>query len=298
MRLLVATTITQGARSSDFNLVFGTEPVRLARVCDRDGGDPDGPCGCRRAFVGIRSGRPTTTAAVAERDITPAQYRGLLRHAYRVSGYRPGYRNAYSEEEIRELADDTARELEQIAAELAPGAVVERRDTDVVFRIWWETAGLRRDEPLPDPDEPRHDNGIVSIDFLGDDDVFPAWVAPQRRAGWVVPAFTRDAARRVVDWLNRLHAEYPDGNAAAHWDGDDILLTEPDWEEQGPHRIRPDRHGRYYIGDGWTWTTQRCWICFAPARPADGTGSTSVLHEPGCPTTPPDQWPLAAHTLV
>jgi hypothetical protein len=292
MRLLVATICTQGTRTSDFNLVFHTELVQLAPVCDRDGDDLDGgPCGCRRAFLGIRSRRPTTTAAVAERDMTPDQFRSQLRRAVRVSQPR-------AEEEIHRLADQTARELEQLVGDLPPGTVVERRGDDIVVRTWSPTAGQPREVPTPAPEESRHDNGFVSIDFSGDDDVFPAWVSPYWRwNGWAVPTFSREVAARVVDWTNRLHADYPNGAASASWDGEDILLVEAGWEEDGPTRISPDEHGRYHIGDGWTWSDQRCWICHAPARPSEDDGSAVQQHEPGCPTTSTEQWPLAAHEL-
>lgn len=297
MRLLVATSCTQGARSSDFNLVFHTEPVQLAPVCGRDGDDPDGPCGCTRAFIGIRSRRPVTTAAVAERDMTPDQYRSLLRFGYQTSGYR----RTHSDEQIRQLADEKAGELEQLAAELPPGTVLERRGDDVVVRIWSPTAGKPRDEPMPEPDEPRCDNGFVSICVHGDDrdEVFPAWVSPYGRwNGFAVPTFSRDVAARVVDWTNRLHAEDPDGAAWACWYGEDILLLETEWEEYGPTRIAPDEHGRYHIGDGWTWDDERCWTCHVPSRPGEDEGSSVLLHEPGCPTAPAEKWPLAAHELV
>jgi hypothetical protein len=292
MRVLVATTCSQGSRRSDFTLVFTTELVQLAPVCDRDGDDLDGPCGCRRAFIGIHTRRPVTTAAVTERDITPARYRSLLRHAIRTSRHP----QTSSETDIQRLAEKTAAELERLAGGLPPGTVVERRGEDVLVRTWSPTAGQPREEPAPDRGEPRRDNGFVFIDFSGDDDVFPAWVSPYWRwNGFAVATFTRSVAARVVDWTNRLHAVYPDGAASAGWDGEDILLVEAGWDEDGPIRISPDEHGRYHIGDGWTWTEQRCWICHAPAQPGEDDGSAVLLHEPGCPTTPAEQWPLATH---
>jgi len=290
LHLLVATAATQGSRSSDFDLVFGPEPVQLAPVCGRDGDDPDGACGCARAFIGIRSGRPVTTAAVIERDITPDQFRSMLRHGYRFSGMWRGL----SEDEIHARAEHTATVLEQLVADLIPGIVVERRGDVVTARAWSATAGQPR--PEPDRGEPDHDNGFVSICAYGDDrdELFPAWISPHRWNGFAVPIFSRSTAARVVDWTNRLHAETPDAAARAIWDGSDILLYEPGWEEFGPSRIRPNDHGRYAIGGGWVWEEEHCWMCWATAHPGEDEGSLVLLHEPGC--VPAEQWPLADHS--
>ncbi|MFI6029495.1 DUF7715 family protein [Amycolatopsis magusensis] len=296
MRLLVATHCTQGARTSDFDHVFAPEPVQLAPVCDRDVDDPDGTCGCRRAFIGIRSRRPVTTAVVTERAMSPEQLRSLLHFGYRTSGYP----RAYDDEQIHHLAHETAVELEELAARFPPGTVLERRDQDIVPRDCPPAAAQPHEEPTPVPGEPCGDNGFVSIGVYGDDrdEVFPAWVPEARWNGFAIPAFSRDAAARVVDWTNRLYAECPDGVAFARWDGEVIELFEPEWEEYGPSRIAPDQHGRYHIGDGWMWDDQRCWLCHVPARP-DETGAPLQRHHHGCPTSlPADQWPLAAHDLL
>lgn len=170
------------------------------------------------------------------------------------------------------------------------------RGPDLVTR-----AGQPREAPAPDPDEAHHDNGFVSIGIHGDDrdELFPAWVSPYARwNGFAIPTFSRATAARVVDWTNRLHAEFPDGAAFARWDGEVIELFETEWEEYGPSRIAPDRHSRYAIGDGWTWDDRRCWICHVPAVP-DEDGAPLQRHEDGCPTSiPADQWPLASHDLI
>lgn len=209
---------------------------------------------------------------------------------------------AYGDEQIHHLAEETAAELEALAAEFPPGTVIERRDVDIVARIWSPRAGQPHDQPTPDPDpdEPRHDNGFVSIGIHGDDrdELFPAWVSPHRWNGFAIPAFSREAAARVVDWTNRLYAEFPDGAAFARWDDEVIELFETGWEEYGPSRIAADRHGRYAIGDGWTWDAQRCWLCHVPACP-DAAGAPLQQHEDGCPTSvPADLWLLAGHDLI
>lgn len=59
---------------NDFNNCIPGELVRLASVCDRDDGDPDGRCGCARSFAGFVSAKATTTAIVAETDMTRDAY--------------------------------------------------------------------------------------------------------------------------------------------------------------------------------------------------------------------------------
>ncbi|UUV32129.1 hypothetical protein NQK81_01390 [Amycolatopsis roodepoortensis] len=292
MRLLVATTATQGHRSSDFNVVFRTEPVLLAPICGRDGDDPDGACGCARAFISIRSGRPVTTAAVTDRDITPGEYRTLLRFGYRTSG-------AWGDltgQDIDGLAERTATELEHLISGLRPGTVLERRGDTIATRTWTPTAGQPRHEPDADHALPDHDNTMVWICAYGDDrdELFPAWVSPTPKdAPPVIPMFSRATAERVVDWTNRLRKAYHGAAAAALWDGDDILLYEPGWEDPDPIRITPDQHGRYFIGNGWDWDEVWCEVCYATARPGEDEGSQVLLHESGC--VPVEQWPLADH---
>lgn len=65
MKILVATSKTQGQRENDFFFATEGEMVIEAFVCDSDQGNPDGSCGCSRSFVGLKSGRGTTTAMVA-----------------------------------------------------------------------------------------------------------------------------------------------------------------------------------------------------------------------------------------
>jgi hypothetical protein len=69
MKLLTATTETQGQRDSDFTWCVPGEVVTASSfICDTDGDDPDGGCGCGRAFSGLNSHRATTTAVVKDVD--------------------------------------------------------------------------------------------------------------------------------------------------------------------------------------------------------------------------------------
>jgi hypothetical protein len=53
MKLLVSTTETQGQRKNDFCFVPEGEILVFAFECDRDRGNPDGPCGCARSMSGV-----------------------------------------------------------------------------------------------------------------------------------------------------------------------------------------------------------------------------------------------------
>jgi hypothetical protein len=84
MRALIATTRTQGERFSDFTWAEDGELVIPSRACHADQGDPDGGCGCLRAWTGLRTRRATTTAEVTEfpgltadfvREVTGSQLR-------------------------------------------------------------------------------------------------------------------------------------------------------------------------------------------------------------------------------
>jgi hypothetical protein len=52
MLMLVATKQTQGQRRNDFSWTREGELVNITGACDSDH-DPDGHCGCKRAFTGL-----------------------------------------------------------------------------------------------------------------------------------------------------------------------------------------------------------------------------------------------------
>jgi hypothetical protein len=83
MRMLTATRERQGERDGDFCHAVEGELVLIGFVCATDAADPDGGCGCGRAFSGMSSMRATTTALVRDLDISLRRRsvgrRGLLR---------------------------------------------------------------------------------------------------------------------------------------------------------------------------------------------------------------------------
>lgn len=112
----MATARDQGARRGDFCNAVPGELVCTPQVCGRDAEDPDaeGACGCGRSWLGFSSGCHTTTAEVAELDLTREQYVSLLADAHRAEGLVD---NA-------EWTTRAADELLDVAAGYDVGAVV------------------------------------------------------------------------------------------------------------------------------------------------------------------------------
>jgi hypothetical protein len=119
MKVLSATTRTQGVREGDFDWTIEGELVWVGVVCARDQRDPDGGgCGCGRSFSGLSSHRATTTAQVSDLDLTRddvlTAYAGYLESA------------GYGSFAHAELADEVD-ELLAICATWHTGEVIERR---------------------------------------------------------------------------------------------------------------------------------------------------------------------------
>lgn len=83
MRLLTAWS---GSAPDDFAWTVIGELVEPAEVCGRDELG-DGDCGCARSFVGLASGRATTTAIVAELDIDEPTLTAIVADAYAAIGW-------------------------------------------------------------------------------------------------------------------------------------------------------------------------------------------------------------------
>jgi hypothetical protein len=140
MRLLTATRERQGEDSGDFCHAVEGELVLLGFVCATDQADPDGGCGCGRAFSGMSSMRATTTALVRDLDLTPDDVRMAVEGYYTAAGMGPEAIGA------EELAAAVAEELDimaRIAAWVPAGAVVGRRLDNLVWRSEPTPAGDR-----------------------------------------------------------------------------------------------------------------------------------------------------------
>jgi hypothetical protein len=122
MKLLVATSRTQGDRENDFSYCVEGELVYLGFVCAIDQDDPDGGCGCGRAFSGLNSHRPTTTAEIRDVDLTVDDATEAVTSSLEQGGWDPS------------LAAGFVAELRDIADHFRVGTVLGRRIDEVYAR--------------------------------------------------------------------------------------------------------------------------------------------------------------------
>jgi hypothetical protein len=121
MKLLTATSRTQGQRDSDFTWCIDGELVTPPTdICGRDLDNPDGGCGCGRAFIGLNSHKATTTATV--RDIDGYTFDDLLTA---VCHYRSD--SDLDDDEYRRLVKAETAEIAELAAGYDDGTVLEIR---------------------------------------------------------------------------------------------------------------------------------------------------------------------------
>lgn len=123
MKILTATASTQGQRGNDFHWCIEGELVHFGTVCAADRDDPDGGCGCGRAFAGLNSHRATTTAMVRDlAGFTSGDYIEAIRSSLAQQGWDPG------------TAEEEAGELTELVSGWPAGAVAERRLYTVAVR--------------------------------------------------------------------------------------------------------------------------------------------------------------------
>ncbi|OXM49470.1 DUF7715 family protein [Amycolatopsis alba] len=116
MKLLVATSKTQGARENDFNHCIEGELIWIAPCCEDGEESPDSECGCGRSFAGLNSHHGTTTALVVELPgFTCSDYTEALRSSMAAQGWPP------------DAADEVAAGLLSFAFGWEVGTVLERR---------------------------------------------------------------------------------------------------------------------------------------------------------------------------
>jgi hypothetical protein len=126
MKVFVATASTQGERANDYHYCIEGELVRLDEVCARDGGDPDGSCGCGRGFAGLNSHRATTTVRVAEVPLSLADYALAIQSSEQQGGWNP----------CDECAMSLAVDLAAMALPWPVDTALERRLDELVVRIF------------------------------------------------------------------------------------------------------------------------------------------------------------------
>lgn len=124
LKLLVATSRGQGERPGDFCFAVDGELVYLGFVCARDQEDPDGGCGCGRAFTGLNSGKASTTAEVRELDLSEDDLRMAIGSSLEQAGWE------HPEAHIAGMAED----LLELAEDLPVGVLIGRRLDEVIIR--------------------------------------------------------------------------------------------------------------------------------------------------------------------
>ena len=124
MKLLTATRTGQGERDGDFCHAVEGELVLLGFVCATDRKNPDGGCGCGRAFAGMSSQRATTTALVRELDLTYEDLRMAVEAHHTAAGLGPA---VLGPADFADLVDETVEEAVHFARFWAVGTVVGRR---------------------------------------------------------------------------------------------------------------------------------------------------------------------------
>lgn len=122
MKVLVATADTQGVRDNDYHWCTEGELVFLFEPCATDRRDPDGGCGCGRGFAGLHSHRASTTARVAEVELSRDEYAEAIRSSLQQQGWgsRP--------------CGHKADALAGLVADWPVGTIVERRLDAVTVR--------------------------------------------------------------------------------------------------------------------------------------------------------------------
>jgi hypothetical protein len=130
MKLLTATRERQGERDGDFCHAIEGELVLLGFVCATDEADPDGGCGCGRAFSGMSSMRATTTAVVRDLDVSLDDVRLAVEGYYVSAGTGP---DVIGGAEFDEVVSATLEDLAEIA-HVPVGAVVGRRLDNLTWR--------------------------------------------------------------------------------------------------------------------------------------------------------------------
>jgi hypothetical protein len=140
MKLLTATHQGQGDRPGDFCHATEGELVLLGFVCATDQQDPDGGCGCGRAFSGMSSQRGTTTALVRDLDLSVDDLRLAVEGYYVAAGLGP---EVIGDEAFAEVVSAGLADLAEVARTLPAGAHVGRRLDNLYWRSEPSAVGER-----------------------------------------------------------------------------------------------------------------------------------------------------------
>lgn len=124
MKILVATTLTNGWLADDHNECIDGELVYLLEPCARGQDGPDNLCHCALSFSGMHSHRSTTTALVVDSPLSRADVREAVRASLESAGWiTPQVPEHLSEQWVTELQADCLG----LADNYEVGTVVRRR---------------------------------------------------------------------------------------------------------------------------------------------------------------------------
>ncbi|WP_308797292.1 DUF7715 family protein [Agromyces silvae] len=115
MRLLTVTARTQGERADDFCFGVNGELAWIPSPCAESMLRPGATaCECYRAFAGVTSGAPSSTALVTESDLSRREIVEAMRAGAAVNGWPPT------------CAAHLAEEMLAVAGRWPTGTVLER----------------------------------------------------------------------------------------------------------------------------------------------------------------------------
>lgn len=122
MHLMVATRRTQGQRDDDYARTADGELAFLP-ILECDWGDPASYNRGARYFIGLDSGKETTTAEIVDREVRPGDIVDYVDERLATVGWTATVR--------RREAQRLASEMLGIAALYPPGTVVEKRGSQI-----------------------------------------------------------------------------------------------------------------------------------------------------------------------
>ena len=125
MRILAATSRTNGDVAGDYHHCVEGELVYMQDPCAGDRRDPDRSMRVRRGFAGTNSHRATSTAVVVPSTLTLDEVDEAVRSSLEAGGWLdPSFCTpALARGMVRELVDD----MQRVAHHFDVGTVVRRR---------------------------------------------------------------------------------------------------------------------------------------------------------------------------
>jgi len=123
VKVLIATTTTQGERIDDFSSTVEGELAFDAGPCERAIREQDPDCPCSISFRGVASGEQTTTVMVADLDFGLRDYERAFRDGLKRRGICAACATRY------------AHDARMLALRWPVGTVLEREYLDIRARV-------------------------------------------------------------------------------------------------------------------------------------------------------------------